>query len=221
MSMIKNIFLLFVLIITATGCASGIGKLEVDSLNQVEKDEIIIVGKIKLDPVLNDIEQELNTRAPFPLNLFDNVKTLHKNKISISINKEPIDITHDDAMWEQHVTTVNLEKTFFIRIKRSGMLYYSGGIVKTAINENLNNKLFFPGGVKYKIKSSDRAIYVGTIEYYRDFNEVEKVQLLNEYSQAKKEFENKFGNNIRLRKVQVLNNKDKVIMKDSLTTKNI
>ena len=194
-----NTFLIIVLIIAASGCASGVGKLEIKSLSEVKSDEIIVVGKIKLDPALDKIEQELYTRAPFPLSLFENAGTMHRNKIHISLNKKPIDITHNEAMWEKHITSVDLEKTFFIRVKRAKALYYSGGIIKISLNESLHNKLHFPGGAKYQIKPGDKAIYIGTIEYYRDFNEVEKTKLINEYKQAQKDFVKKFGNKIKLR----------------------
>jgi len=196
----KNTVLLLVFIITASGCASGVGKLEISSLNQVKNDEIIIVGKIKLDPVINNIEQEL--KQGFPFNLLDGIETRQKNKINISINKKPIDITDGDAVWQDHITTVDLEKTFFIRVKKASILYYSGGIIKTSLRASLNNKLYFPGGVKYKIKPGDKAIYIGTMEYYRDFNEVEKSTFINEYKEAKKEFIKKFGNKIKLRQAK-------------------
>ncbi|MDH5648000.1 MAG: hypothetical protein OEZ01_18460, partial [Candidatus Heimdallarchaeota archaeon] len=166
--------------------------------------EIIVVGKIKLDPVLDKIEQNLSKNLGFPFNLFETSEALHRNKIYISINNQPIDINSKEAMWHKSVTSVNLEQTFFIRVKKPKTLYYSGGLVKTELPESLSNKLIFPGGVKFVIQPSDKAVYIGTFEYYRDYNEVEKVTLQNEYNEAKNSFVNKFGNKITLRQVKAL-----------------
>ena len=204
MNKFVKLIIVFSLSISIFACASGVGKLEVSSLGQVKSDEIIVVGKIKLDPILDKIEQNLSKNLGFPFNLFETSDALHRNKIYISMNNKPIDINSKEAMWHKSVTSVNLEKTFFIRVKKPKTLYYSGGLVKTELQESLSNKLVFPGGVKYIIKPRDKAVYIGTFEYYRDFNEVEKVSLRNEYNEAKKTFVNKFGNKITLRQVKAV-----------------
>lgn len=180
------------------GCASSTGKFEVSTLNGLKNDEIVIVGKIRLDPVIDKIEQPLY--LAFPFNLLHN-SDQYRNKMFITIGNKHVDVSKT-SIWSEASTSVDLEKTFFIKVKRSSTLFYSGGAVKLFLESVGDGNIYFPAGLKYQIHPNDKAIYIGTIEYYRDFGEVEKISLIDEYKAAREEFVQKFGTTIQLRQVK-------------------
>lgn len=63
------------------------------------------------------------------------------------------------------------------------------------------SRAYFPGGLKATIRPRDKAVYIGTIRYYRDeFFDVSKVRIKDDYTHAKAEFKKKFGKKYSLRK---------------------
>ncbi len=59
-----------------------------------------------------------------------------------------------------------------------------------------------PGGLQYALKPDDRAVYIGTLRYYRDdYNTITKVEIVNDYARAKRAFYAKFGTSFKLRAV--------------------
>jgi hypothetical protein len=59
----------------------------------------------------------------------------------------------------------------------------------------------FPGKLRVALKPGDRAVYIGTLRYYRDeFFEITRVAVVDEYGAANAEFANKFGSGVPLRK---------------------
>lgn len=182
-----------------TACMSMmIGNSTVKSLSDVKNDEVILVGKIKLKPSLHEKEQF------FSSNIIG-AESSFKNKIFIAINDKAIEIRDLDVQWIKHFGQADLEKTFFMKTKRANILYNSGAkILLTVRSDGIENILLLPGGLKYHVKASDKAIYIGTIKYHRDdFNEVIKVELLNEYKQAKRAFQKKFGKSVQLKRVKI------------------
>ena len=65
------------------------------------------------------------------------------------------------------------------------------------------DRLILPGGLKYEVQPSDRAIYIGTLRYHRDdYNAITKVDLLDEFDKAKKAFVKQHGATVKLRRVK-------------------
>ena len=64
-------------------------------------------------------------------------------------------------------------------------------------------RLILPGGLKYDIRDSDKAIYIGTIRYYRDdYNAITKIDFLNDFEKANQAFIDRFGNGVKLRQLR-------------------
>lgn len=193
-NLLRNCLLLTGSFILAA-CMS-LGKVNVDSLTEVKSDEIIIVGKIVMAPKLREDEQN------FPSNVLGTGRWM--NKMFIAIDNKVIDMDDLGFGSGDHFGEAELGKTFFIKSKRAEALYFTGGIVMLGDGSNTITQKHFPGGLKYSLNSADKAIYVGTIKYHRDeFNAITKVELLNEYRKASREFSKKFGNKIKLAKVKV------------------
>jgi hypothetical protein len=67
-----------------------------------------------------------------------------------------------------------------------------------------SNKAYFPGGLRVSLRSGDKAVYVGTVRYYRDeFWNFSKVTIVDDYDRANAEYRKKFGGKIALRKALV------------------
>jgi hypothetical protein len=57
------------------------------------------------------------------------------------------------------------------------------------------SQLRLPGNMIYRIRPGDKAIYIGTLRYHRDtYNAIKKVQYVDEYNEALKEFHKSEGN---------------------------
>ncbi|MDH4128032.1 MAG: hypothetical protein OEV44_04725 [Spirochaetota bacterium] len=165
-------------------------KEEVKDLKSIKKDEVIIVGRIVLDPPLTKKEREYS----------GHLKTLSdfENKASFScFNVKP---SKDKTIVEQNSKTdgyfyAQLGKPFYI--KSSNRTFYIGGgnIRSSTLSINL------PARFKVNVERNDKAIYVGTIIYRRDdFDSITKIEFVDEYDKIKRKFHKKFGNNIDLRK---------------------
>lgn len=192
-----------------SGCVVVSAQKDANSLADVDKDKILVVGKIKLIRPLADKEQILTDKG----------KPFFKDKAYFLLGKDAYDLNHVPAMAANDSTdVVTLNKTFFLPVEKASALNYSGGII--VMNDwelfdgntvggvfgiwNLMQTDHFtlPGGAKFKVPHGDRAVYIGTIEYIRDdFNNITKVRIKDEYAQANAEFHRKFKSGMRLHKL--------------------
>jgi hypothetical protein len=105
-----------------------------------------------------------------------------------------------------------LEETFFYSIPRdrryvvdaSVMIYAHPTMISRRQMTMETGELLIPVPLELDIKPTDKAIYIGTMRLHRDeFNEVTKVELLDQSGKAAVEFKNKFGSNAVFRKAPV------------------
>jgi len=153
---------------------------------------VVVVGKIEIVPPL-DPELEQNTHWGI---IGDDVIL---NKIAMATGKDPKPVDTDIVMSQwQNAIEAELGKTFFLKGKRQ-RTYLKGAMVQLDLANQ--DRLWFPGGVYYDVPKGADAVYVGTLRYTRnDFNEIKKVDLINEYTSAVKEFNNRFGKGAKLTK---------------------
>ncbi|MCK7580777.1 MAG: hypothetical protein MZV65_37510 [Chromatiales bacterium] len=142
-----------------------------------------------------------------------------KNKAYILMDKESYDLNRIPVMAANKATgVVTLGKTFFLPVNRGQSLQYSGGVI--VINDealfrgntvggvfgiwNLVSTDHFrlPGGLKAAYGKSDRAVYIGTLQYYRDdFNAITRVTIKDEYAQANAEFKSRYSPQFPLKRI--------------------
>jgi len=192
------------------GCiAKIVANKDVTSLSDLGSDQILVVGKIELLRPLVENEQILKSRT---------VSTL-KDKAYLVLDKEAYNLNNIPVMAANKATgVVTLGQTFFLTVNRGPSLQYSGGVI--VINDaelfrgntiggiygiwNLVGTDHFrlPGGLKYSYAKTDRAVYIGTLQYHRDdFNAITNAKTKDEYAQANAEFKSRYSPQFALKKV--------------------
>jgi hypothetical protein len=191
---------LVLLIISTAGCM-GTVKPFVTSLSEVEQNEAIVVGKIVLDPPLDDGDQRLKTVAFTDEMVVINPTARHfRNKVLLLTDRENRRIA--DPSFGDYGGRIEAElgETFYVRARNEP--FY---VVRSEIWMNLKktgmDKLVLPAGYRIDLRPGDRAVYIGTIKYHRDeFFSTEKVELIDEYMKESAAFRKRFGDSIKLRK---------------------
>lgn len=182
-------------------CVSGRPHLE--NVSQLQAGEVVVVGRIELVPPLAGSEQELNTAT----------SGRFRGKAHALIAERQFDLDDLPMSAGKHSVFFEFGKYFYARLPRASQLYYSGSVVlmrstvagvgnagRTVAIDHSQLKL--PGRLKYTLVAGDRAVYIGTLRYHRDdYNAITKVELLNDFDQASREFAQRFGQDLKLRRL--------------------
>lgn len=181
--MVRYLFVSCCLILSA--CQYGVRS--VDSAADILPGDLILVGKVILDPPLAAGEQELGAMEKSQANLI-NIFTSQEQ-----VMIDPSNIRYGDM---RTVVKAPIGGEFFAIAP-----YREANITGAMIYLNMNDSIYFPGGWRYVASEQDQAIYIGTIKYRRnEFYEIVGVKVIDEYAQANREFAGKFGSGIKLRK---------------------
>lgn len=172
-----------------TGCA---GLSELESTNTLGSSEIVLTGRIELDPPLRADEQELHMLG----------SGRYRNKLLVVVGDEYIDLREPGFDALRNAAVVTLGEDFHIRVPRRATLVYSGGsILMGADKRGRVDYLHLPGKVKFHTRPGDEAIYLGTIKYTRDdFNGISDVNVIDQHTQSQQAFKQAFGKSLRSRK---------------------
>lgn len=173
------------------GCVPALE--EVKSAKDLKPNEILLVGKVELVPKLEKFEQQnlkgLGTgkfKGRFGL-IFAEQKPSYKKGSQSGTTYKQMD----------NYALVEPGKTFFVRYPKGKPIYYLGGIIYLSSSGGSLDTMKLPGGIKYAPRKNARAIYLGTIRYYRDdYNAITKVRLVNQLGQAKRALQKETGANV-------------------------
>lgn len=162
---------LFVILcaIALGGCM--VGRTQVDNLSSVGPNDVLVVGRIELVPPLDPNEQALNS-----------VNAQLRGKAHAIIADKWFDLDDPGFSTYSSAAIIDLGKDFYVSQPRTTTLLYSGTLITLrAITRATGRRsaeldkeeIKLPGGVKYSVTPTDRAIYLGTIRYHRDvYNEI-------------------------------------------------
>jgi hypothetical protein len=173
-----------------SGCA-GPAREPLDSLSELQDGETLVVGRVELVPALRKEEQRikgLNSGA-------------FENKLFLIIDETFRVLTGRPqvADFNGRIEAV-LGKDFFVRSKTKPF-FILGGMLYLDVGGSEMNRAYFPGGMNAAIKPTDKAVYIGTLQYHRnEFFEVSKVVIVDDYDRVNAEFKKKFGVRLSLRK---------------------
>lgn len=170
----------------------GVLLKEADSVNNVAKNEVIVVGSIELIPKLQDDEQSLDPSGV--IDLFGH-GDMNKNKCMIQFNAQP--------KKDSYKTLMNpvLGKTFFFKLPKDKKYMVEASVLTEFTRHGNTGTITLPMSFKIDIKPTDKAVYIGKIKYTRDdFNSVTGIELKDDYKKANKQFKKKFGSKYKLRK---------------------
>lgn len=178
------------LIALVLGACAGPARERVDGWSGVGSGETVIVGRIELVPPLRKGEQKIETLNS---GSFENLVYLIADDKNRALQDDPKTGDYDGRI------EATLEQTFFVR-SSDHPFYILGGVLWLEIGRGMN-KAYFPGGLRVSLRSGDKAVYVGTVRYYRDeFWNFSKVSIVDDYDRANAEYRKKFGTKIALRK---------------------
>ncbi len=187
---VRTVVLVFAL---AWVCAcAALPEPQVSNLMSVSPDRVVIVGRIELHPPLQEGEQA------FGIEREENLKNL----FILYCGNRPRDVKTNDLEIFADSFKTTLEKEFFIKINKDSSLYFTGGTFYTAHNpRDLAEAYTFESPFQVEIRPDDEAVYIGTIQYYRDgSNKLKSVMIRDDYQWADTLFKERFGTSKTLRK---------------------
>jgi hypothetical protein len=163
----------------------------IQSFKNLGSNETIVIGRVELVPPLHEHDQKL--RGPMS-GKFENKMFMMADKKYWELSEEPgfgdFKGRIDARFGEEFIVRSSNEPFFII----AGMMYLSLG-------HGPPDQAYFPGGLKADIRPGDKAVYIGTIRYYRDdFFEVTHIEVIDDYERVNNDFIEQFGDGHPLRK---------------------
>lgn len=178
-------------------CVPTSGIKPVDALSAVPVGHTVLVGRVELHPALKPGEQKLG----------DSYKEFADEALLI-VDEElrPVPEFRRGDLGER--IDAPFGRLFFVELPAEPTYILKGWVVMDAQVEVVGPNEPPPdpaaplaGAFKLDLKPGDRAVYIGTIQYYRDeFFSTQKVVVKDDYAAANQEFQRKFGKDVVLRK---------------------
>jgi hypothetical protein len=165
---------------------------QVTSLMNVAPDKTIIVGRIELHPPLQEGEQTLKSSRGEDL----------KNVFILYGGERLRDFTKSKPATFEGAFSTTLEKEFFIKAEKGSTFFVSGGTFYTEYDLPYHITYHtFSSPLQVEVMPDDEAVYIGTIQYYRDENNnLKDVMIRDDYQWADSQFKERFGTSKTLRK---------------------
>ncbi|NMB66201.1 MAG: hypothetical protein GYA16_15150 [Spirochaetes bacterium] len=188
----KNIFVI-TLFILISGLISCVSSQNVSSVSSLRENDVLLVGKVIIDPPLQSHE-------------YRNIITIQGSTgyIYLYYSNQLKPIKDLEIGFKQVANSIKTEngKSFFVKFNNQPLYFYYGFIMmdfNTDTGEGVY--AYLPAGWVVYPQSKDKAIYIGTIKYTRDeFFRITKVEIIDEFDSVSKEFYEKYGNTIKLKK---------------------
>lgn len=154
---------------------------------------VIVVGKFEFVPPLTKRQ-----RAAQSAGLFTSDGLVNRVYVATAPYRvKGIDGTIHSSQWGNTITTT-WGKTFF-KVTAARKTYLNEGMFYT--NSKTGDQAWLPGGMSFTPPPHAKAVYIGTVRYIHDpFLNVTKIEIIDQYRQAKAVFEKRFGRSVRLEK---------------------
>jgi hypothetical protein len=170
----------------------------VNSIEELGNGQAVVVGRVKLVPPIG--KDEVLTKGIII------GKDRMKNHVFLAVGPKPyvMEGTPDNSVYEGAIETP-WNELFFSRFD-SGNQYLQMAMYTLVMTTSSDGggdfqRGFLVSNLKLNVKKEDEVVYIGTIVLYRnDFNQLEKVQVLDESDYAYKEIRERFGRKTMIRK---------------------
>ena len=188
--------ILLVLLLGLSSCASPMPERAIFDLKSVPPDRQIIMGKVEFHAPLGENEQILKSPAG---EQFKGMILLHAGGSLRDFKQKRL--TSFDGTF-----LVDPEKEFYVKIVKNPVFYLSGVSFYAVYDPPYAIETpAFLAPLKTDLRADDDAIYIGTIQYFRDENnKLKSVAVRDDFKWAEGVFHEKFGPNRTLRKALVL-----------------
>jgi len=207
--------MLGLLLLALVGCTP---RVSIHTMSDLKPNELLLVGKIELVPPLKPDEQLIGSNFIFPSDDADPHDRIYlstgpkwvKPEGPTSYRKD-IDTGDALAMLKGDPTVTSMftgkfGEWFFAPVPDEEAYVVRGHMIQTQTSGSggwgpmrlgaTNGQFiwaYFPGGLHFTPKPGDKAVYVGTVRYYRDKNlDVSRIAVVDEFNQARKAFEARF-----------------------------
>jgi hypothetical protein len=200
-------------------CASGPAapRAIIPRLEDVPPQKIVVVGRVELHPPLQPGEQMIgkdfveDIQGAFLLlsgnSIVKTAPTPTSNEsepAETAVTDEEADAVQDDEAPAEDVAlfTAMFEKEFFLTVDRDQPFFLHGGTFYTAYDPpTAVEPHTFEYSLRVDLKQSDEAVYIGTIQYFRDErNNLTRVAVRDDFQWAEKKFRERYGDGRALRK---------------------
>jgi hypothetical protein len=170
----------------------------VEKLADVPAGDVVLVGRIELDPPLKPGEQKLSERYAEYERLalvIVGEEPREMDSLGLSDLKQRI-----NAPFGQHFFVNHPAQPFYIL--KSWVVMYAKIEVRSGNSSSpADTTAPLQGIFRVDVRPGDKAVYIGTIRYHRDeFFGTTKVVVRDDYASAHAEFQRRFGNGLSLRK---------------------
>lgn len=174
------------------------GKPHLENISELQPNEVVLVGRLEIVPPLEGVEQELNTLG----------SGRFKGRVHMLVSQRQFDLENLPISAGSHTLFVEMGKDFYIRQPGVKKLHYSGSVILMESSKSYGGvdmaQMKLPGGLTYTISPRHKAVYIGTVRYYRDdYNAITKVRLIDDYKNTNRRFIKKFGKKIKLHRAKI------------------
>lgn len=200
---VTSVSILVFILAALSGCVSEMQTVQ--NASQLGPNDIAIVGKIEIVPPLDKYDQA-------------GLKTLgsgkFKNKVQIVFDTKKPNAENPKPDYSDNIAQVPIGEVFVLRHRKAAATYYLGGYILTQSQASYSGyqgrnasidvgTILVSGGLKFHTANKTRALYIGTIRYYRDdYNAIKKIRVLNHYKSANREFRKRTGAKYNLQRVK-------------------
>ncbi|MEJ5362182.1 MAG: hypothetical protein WBK20_15605 [Spirochaetota bacterium] len=180
------------LILFVSGLLSCTAGQKISSVSSLGKDDVLLVGKVILEPPLN------------PSEYYKKINTVQGKAgcIYLYCSNKLTQIDNLEIGFKEVTNSIEAEnsQTFFVKFKNQPLYFYYTFIMMGLDSEYQPMYVYLPAGWVANIQPGDKAIYIGTIKYTRDeFFRITKVEIINEFDSVSKEYYQKYGTAIPLK----------------------
>lgn len=179
-----------------SGCIASLPKplVSMGDLGELKPGNIIVMGKVQLLPPLYEGEQKFVAVGRYKESIYRNSLILLYDDHMRKINNRP-----RRSDYKRHIVAP-FGEYFFIQLPADQAYLIFAELPMKTENAHWPSK-YLPAGFRIPFKPGDRAIYVGTLKYYRNkFFDITKVDLVDDYKLAQNVFADRFGRSLKLRK---------------------
>lgn len=149
-------------------------------ISKVGEGNVVIVGCIELKPSLEEHELTFGKH--------------YRNQVFFSVEDNIAE--YSDSRFQDSINSIKatLGQDFYIKKVFNNKLYMSRIFITVALSDGY---MYLPGVFQIEIPRNCKVAYIGKIRFHRDiYNEITKVEIIDDYENSKLKLEEKFDNQV-------------------------